>query len=50
MEIRLIVEINRIEARYKLDGRESETTAIAFSSIMGSWSVATSMCMPSDIE
>jgi hypothetical protein len=48
MEKRLVVTKNRIEATFTRGC--SVTTAIAFHVVMGKWSVATSMCMPSDIE
>ena len=50
METELIVKNNRIEARYKRRENDSPITAIAFHIVMGDWSVATSMCLPSSIE
>jgi hypothetical protein len=50
METELIVKDGRIEARYKRNELDSPITAIAFGVIMGKWTVATSMCLPSNIE
>ena len=47
---KLIVKNNRIEATYKRDAFNSPITAIAFHVVMGDWRVATSMCLPSNIE
>lgn len=50
METELVVKNNRIEASYKRKKYDSPITAIALHTVMGGWSVATSMCLPSNIE
>ena len=50
MKAELIVKNDRIEAKYKRDKYCNGVTAIAFHVVMGEWSVATSVCLPSNID
>ena len=52
--MRIVVEPNMIEGRIEgwcdIPGWRGEQSVIVFSTIHGKWHVASSMCLPSDIE
>ena len=48
--MRIVVEKNRIEGFCEIKGWRGEQSVIAFSTIMGEWHTASSMCLPSDID